>query len=249
MAVVTPLTPAWLKQNYLGGVPTTYPNGTAIPDETYQAEIDAAVLWVGNQIGSLALTAETITHEKHDILQNAQGYPNFAPLRLRRKPVRDVTEVLCAWGTQELVSIPLSWVNKSKDGLDFGGQITILPNGNAQAVYTTTGLPYPFAPYTKMPLWWRVSYTAGFATVADIPADLLSLIGMQASLQTYESLAPLLGGAAGVASRSKGLDGLSTSVSFDTTIYLKVMESRERRLARDLQAANSKYRRVPVGYL
>lgn len=249
MAVVTPLTPAWLKQNYLGYVPTTYPDGTAIPDEAYQEQIDSAVEWVGNQIGSLALTAETITHEKHDILQNGQGYPNFAPLRLRRKPVRTVTEVLCAWGTQELVSIPLTWVNKSKDGLDFGGLITILPNGNAQAVYTTTGLPYPFAPYTKMPLWWRVSYTAGFETVGDIPKELLACIGMQASLQFYESLAPLLGGAAGVSSRSKGLDGLSTSVGFDTNIYLKVMEAREKRLGRDIQTAMTKYRRVPVGFL
>lgn len=249
MAAVTPLTIAWLKQNYLGGVPTTYPDGSAIPDEVYQAAIDAAVLWAENQFGGVSLSPIVVLDEKQDILQNGQGWPNFAPIRLRRKPVGTVTGLRCSWGTQELVSIPLLWVNKSRNGQDFGGQITILPNGNAVAVYNTTGLPYPFAPYDKLPLWWRVDYTAGFDDPADIPADIVAIVGNQASLQILEQLAPLIAGAVGVSSRSKGLDGLSTSSGFDTKIYFAMIESREKRLGRDLQTAMTKYRRMPIGFL
>lgn len=246
----TPLTPDWLKTNYLGGIPTVYPDGSAIPDEVYQSQIDAAIGFMEDLL-SIVLSPQTVTDEKHDSLQNSQSWPNFAPLTLRVRPVRSVTEVRVQLGDLPIVRIPLSWVNLDKTAPTYGSQITIIPTtGTLQPINGSLGLPLGLAPWNKMPLWWRVDYLGGVADTASIPPLVLSCIGNKASLLFLELIGPGLSGYAGGTSVSVGADGLSTNIGINPLIYIEnIMKSRQLRLAQDTQAAMAKTRRIGIAYL
>lgn len=236
MALTDIITPAWLKARFLAGVPLVDASGTAFPDVFYELQIQAAILEVEHVL-DLVLDPVTITEEKQDTFAGANSYPNYGPIRLRKRPVRTIESLTAAWGQNQVIIIPVEWVNKGVDGLDFSGSVTIIPTPQAISTLSAYGLPLAFR--DVMPLWWRFGYTAGWAASADVPADLLNLIGMRAAIMALLAAADLILGQAGVSSIGGSIDSLSTNTQSGQ--YKQRIDMYEQMFRQGLAAASSKY--------
>lgn len=236
MALTDIITPAWLKARFLAGVPLVDASGTAFPDVLYELQIQSAILEV-QDILDIVMDPATITEEKQDTFYNANGWPNYGPLRLRKRPVRTITALRAAWGQNQIIEIPVEWTNKGVDGLDFTGSLTIIPTPQAISTLSAYGLPLAFR--DVMPLWWRVDYTAGWAASSDVPADLLNLIGLRASILALLSAADLILGQAGVTSIGGSIDSMNSNTQ--SGAYNQRIELYDRMFKQGLAAAGAKY--------
>lgn len=232
----TVVTPAWLKARFLAGVPLVDASGTAFPDVLYELQIQSAILEVESVL-DLVLDATTVTKEKQDTFAGANSYPNYGPIRLRKRPVREIVSLTAAWGQNQVITIPVEWVNKGVDGLDFTGSVTIIPTPQSISTLSSYGLPLAFR--DVMPLWWRFGYTCGWATAAEVPADLLNLIGLRASVLILAAAADLILGQAGVTSIGGGIDSLSTNTQSGG--YKERIALYERMFQQGLASASAKY--------
>jgi hypothetical protein len=205
------ITPTWVKERFLVGVNLVTDDGLPYPDELYEIAIENAIEAIQDEL-DVVLDATTITGEKHDTFNNVNGFPNFAPIRLRKRPVRAVTAMEAKWGQNDVVNIPTSWLNldNSTGDKSFTGSLTIIPTQESLAA-SSYGLVWQQW-RDVAPLWWRVSYTAGWATAAEVPASFLMVIGWTAALLPLDTAGDLIAGA-GIASKSVSIDGLSTSIS------------------------------------
>ena len=236
MALTDIITPAWLKARFLAGVPLVDASGTAFPDVLYELQIQSAILEVESVL-DLQLDPITVTDEKQDTFAGANSYPNYGPLRLRKRPVREIESLTAAWGQNQTIIIPVEWCNKGVEGLDFTGSLTIIPTPQAISTLSAYGLPLAFR--DVMPLWWRVGYTAGWAASADVPADILNLIGLRAAIMALLAAADLILGQAGVTSINGSIDSLSTGTT--SGAYKQRIDMYERLWQQGLAAASARY--------
>lgn len=237
------ITPTWVKTNFLFGVNLVNDAGTAYPDSMFELAIANAIETVQHDL-NIVFDATTVTGEKQDTFNNSNNWPNFAPIRLRVRPVREVTGLQAKWGQNDVLTIPTDWCNldNSTSGMSYTGSMTVIPT-QTQLEGTSYGMTW--APWRDVaPLWWRVSYTAGWATAAEVPKDLLMLIGWQASMLPLDTAGDLIAGA-GIASKSVSIDGLSTSISTTSSAtnagYGARILSYGKQYAAGLQAARRKY--------
>lgn len=204
------ITPQWVKDRYLVGVNLTTPEGTAFPDEMFEIAIDSAIEMVEDDI-DIVFDATSVVDEKQDTFSNINNYPNFAPIRLRKRPIREITAIEAKWGQNSVLEVPLSWGNLDNDGLSLTGQLTIIPT-QQQLQATSYGLTFwPWA--NNAPLWWRISYEAGWADPEDVPKAFLNAIGLQAAIFVLAQAGDLVTGLPGVSNKSTSIDGMSTSLS------------------------------------
>lgn len=206
------ITPQWVKDRYLVGVNLTTPDGTAFPDEMFEIAIENAIEVVEDDI-DIVFDAESVVGEKQDTFSNVNNFPNFAPIRLRKRPIREITALEAKWGQNGVLEVPLSWCNLDNDtgGMSLTGQLTVIPT-QQQLQATSYGLTFwPWA--NNAPLWWRISYEAGWADPADVPKAFLNVIGLQAAIFVLAQAGDLVTGLPGVSNKSTSIDGMSTSLS------------------------------------
>lgn len=204
------ITPAWVKERFLVGVNLVTDDGLPYPDEMYELAIENAIEFVQDEL-DIVFDALAVTGEKHDMINNANNWPNFAPIRLRKRPVRAVTALEAKWGQNDVLTYPLDWTNldNSTGDKSLTGHLTVIPTPQGMPA-TSYGLSW--AGFRDVaPLWWRVSYTAGWATAAEVPSSFLMVIGWMAALLPLDTAGDLIAGA-GIATKSVSIDGLSTSI-------------------------------------
>lgn len=241
MALTDLITPQWVKDRFLVGVSLTTDDGVEYPDELFEIAIESAIEMVQDDL-DIVFDDTTITGEKHDTFGGVNGAPNFAPIRLRKRPVRSVTAIEGKWGNNSAIVIPDSWANMGVDGLDFTGSLTIIPNQDAISTLSSYGLPGLGRDVS--PLWWRISYTAGWESEDDVPKSLQAIIGWIAAALPLDTAGDLIAGA-GIANKSVSIDGLSTSIGTTSSAtnagYGARLISYQKQAAAMLASARNKY--------
>lgn len=249
--IETLITKQWLIDRYMVGVDLTDDNGDAFPDAVFTGQIAAAISEIEG-ILDIVINPRTVTAEKHDDTMGMYAWPNFGPVMLRKRPVRSLTSVECKWGQNATMTLPTSWLNMGDTSPDFGGDMTIIPTSESVTYpLTPFGLPYFYRDVT--PLWFRVTYEAGYADPStETDPLILDYIGLRAAMLPLDIAGNLIAGA-GIATKSVGLDSLSTSIgttsSATSSGYGSTIISYQNRIKVLLPALQAKYRRINLAVL
>lgn len=243
MTISELITPQWVKDRFLVGVVLTTDDGELYPDALFEIAIASAIAMV-EDVCDIVFDDVAVVNERHDTFNNINNYPTYAPIRLRKRPVQSITGVACKWGQNTVLTVPVDWANRDADDgqLSFTGSVTIIPTETQMqlSTYGTIGMPWN----AVAPLWWRMSYRAGWADATDIPAPLLMCIGWIASVLPLDTAGDLIAGA-GIASKSVSIDGLSTSIGTTSSAtnsgYGARIESYQKQISAMLAAAQAKY--------
>jgi len=243
----------WLTGNYLPGIPLTLPSGATLPDALFTAAIRTALATVESRFG-LVVDAVTVTGEKHDDARLQYGPPNYAPFQLQKRPVRTLTALQGQFGNNAGVDYPIQWAMKcgpDAPAPDIMGQAELIPTPDAVATlssYAALGLGL----FGATPCWWRWSYTAGWADAADVPVEIVTMVGHAAVVDLAPRLALQLA-PLGVTSESGSQDGLSTSVSYNANgtnhVLSALAESSKAQLDALFTQFAGRYRRPMVAIL
>lgn len=201
------LTVDQLKQRYLFGVDFRDDAGRFLDDRTFQFYILQAIEWFEHQLDIKLL--ETTFVEKQDY--NINDYQAYNFIQLDNYPVISVEEFNVQYPTgQTVVNYPAEWIRLDKEH----GHIRVVPTaGTLSEILIGQGGSYLPAIYNglhTLPHLFEIRYTAGFEDCR-VPANILDLIGMFASLGPFNIFGDLIAGA-GIANVSLSIDGLSQSV-------------------------------------
>lgn len=203
-----PVNANFVKQNFLFGVNLKDDDGNTMPDSVIDFYIAAATKWLERELDILLFPA-TIEDERHDYVYN--DYIQYGFVKLFHYPVRAVSRVAMSFplSTEVLVFDP-EWYRTES----VSGQVNLIPtSGTLSAILMGQGgsfLPLVYSGTDYIPHVITVDYEAGYPEDG-IPADLLNLIGMKASIGPLNIAGDLIAGA-GIANKSISLDGLSESI-------------------------------------
>ena len=245
MAITDTITAAYLKERYLFGIDLTDDDGIAFPDSLFTAAIASAVSLIESDLDIVLGGLDTFD-ERHDV---DPGHANsYYMFHMDRRPLREIVKVYVQYGGFDKFPLPDSFSHISSAiggqiqfiaGPDFydivggaGGQPTIVPGFLAGGLY--------------IPLYLRFEYKAGFdGDTYPYPAEILDLICLIASMLPLDTAGDLIAGA-GIASKSIGMDGLSTSINTTSSAtnagYGARMISYRKRAEALVQAVKRKYR-------
>lgn len=221
------LTPQYVRQYYLRGLPLEGPDATPLPDEVIASRVRAVRAWFERKygvrfgprtvkVGSLPLRGEPEPAERYpgiDYHPDGNLDHRHHMLRLPVGPIRRI-HAFGLWlpGMQEPALFPLDWAHYSGrsstvrvypgKGLTFG--VPALAGIFASIV--SLGKPVPHA--------WHFSYEAGY-TLEELQTQDYDIVDALGKLVAVETLVP--GSidadlAEGVSSRSVSVDGLSQSI-------------------------------------
>lgn len=244
MALRDIVTPDWLKATYLVGINLTVDDGSAYPDELYRHSLEAAISELGNRLGIVIDDVRDFS-ERHDII--AGDELSYHLLRLRRRPVREVTRAYLQIGDTPAVDLPSSWVHVQFPNV---GQLQLIPG---QQSFSGAALHYSiFGPGAFLTTRSYAPQFIGFEYRAGIDWDdptqrdelLLRAIGLTAAMLSLDTAGDLIAGA-GVANSSVALDGLSVSVGTTSSAtnsgYGARILSSQKQLEPVLDALRAKY--------
>ena len=194
---------------YFYGIQIKEPNGTSMPISTINTFIKSAQDEIEKWLGIKLI--RQVVREQKDFFRNdwyqwgyiRTTYPCVKPLALDGYI-----------GETKQISYPKEWlsVRKTSDDL-YRRHLYIVPSTNSpvshQAVYSGITPNLSISINAQVPNYWHIEYETGFCKV---PADLINLIGLLASINLFHIMGDLILGA-GIASQSIGIDGLSQSIS------------------------------------
>lgn len=205
------ISPNELLDLYFYGIQIKNSQGTSISEETIKNFILGAQEELEHYL-NIKLTKQVITEDK-DFFRNdweswgyiRTTYPVVNPLMLEGfvNKVKQIT-------------YPQEWLSsrKTSDGELYHRHIYLVPasNGavsNSQIIYSGITPHLGFMGNQSIPNYWTMKYETGFCR---IPRDILSAIGMMASLQLFLVMGDILL-SPGVNSQSISIDGLSQNIS------------------------------------
>ena len=245
MSITNTITVAYLKQRYLYGIDLTDDDGVAFPDSLFEAAINSAASIIGTDL-DIDLTGLNTYDERHDV---DPGHVNsYYLFQLDRRPLREIVRVYVQFGGFDKFALSNTMVHISSD---MGAQVQFLPGPEfydltAGAGGQPTIVPGFLAGGTYIPLYLRFEYKAGFdGTTYPYPPEIIDLICLVASMLPLDTAGDLIAGA-GIASKSIGMDGLSTSINTTSSStnsgYGARMISYRKRAERLLHTIKRKYR-------
>lgn len=200
-----PITKEWLIANYLFGLDLTNDKGVEYPDSLYEHAILSAKDWAKRAL-DLELDEREVT-ERHD--WDINQWSSYIWLQVRRKPLQRVTALAFMYGNHRIMQAHPDWIVEI---IPEAGQFQVMPvSGAVQSTPVVGIVPWLMPNFASRatPGFYEVKYTAGFE---EIPADILHLIAMQASMNVLNPAGDMIAGA-GVAAKAVSIDGLSTSIS------------------------------------
>lgn len=201
------MTVAQLKQRYLFGVDFRDDNGNFLTDETFQFYILAAIEYVEHELDIRILPTSFIELQDY----NRDDYQAYNFIQLDNYPVISIEEFNVQYPSgQTVVSYPSEWWRLDKEH----GHLRIVPTaGTLSEILIGQGGSYLPAIYNglmSLPHLFEIRYTAGFEDCR-VPANIIDVIGMAASLGPFNVFGDLIAGA-GIANVSLSIDGLSQSI-------------------------------------
>jgi len=204
------LTPDWLKETFLFKIPISFDNDT-ISDDAMQFYIDSAVSKAETMVG-ITIKKKHIEKETYDY-RLEEWMQGFGFVQLNTRPAIKVTNMALNVITS-LISIPNEWIQLKKKS----AQVNLIPYYGVLATANISNQLLMFFPLLSatnyVPQILQVSYEAGFDTNDELPSLLTQFIGETACISVLNVLGEIaLGGQAGLAGYSIGIDGLSQSIS------------------------------------
>lgn len=207
LAALSIITVAQLKQRYLFGLDLTNDAGEPLSDSVFQHYIVQAVRWFEHQL-DIPLLPTTFT-DYHDYYKN--DYDSFLITQLDNAPVISVEQFRVQYPSgQTVVVFPNEWLRVDRAA----GHVRVVPTaGTLSEIQVGRGgafLPLVMGGMDFVPDLFQITYVAGFEE-GKIPANIVDLIGMFASLGPLNIFGDLIAGA-GIATLSLSMDGLSQTV-------------------------------------
>jgi hypothetical protein len=207
LVVQSVLTVEQLKARYFFGIDITDDAGNPLSDQVFQFYILAALRYIEHQLDIPLLPTRFC--DLQDYYRN--DYQAFNLLQLDNYPVQEVIEFRVQYPSgQSVIEFPQEWIRLDA----VAGHVQIVPTaGTLSEILVGAGgsfLPAIYNGLDFLPQLFQVDYVAGFAE-GQIPANIIDLIGMAASLGPFNLFGDLIAGA-GIATLSLSLDGLSQSV-------------------------------------
>lgn len=204
------LTPDWLKETFLFKIPIQFDN-ESISDDSMQFFIDSAISEAETLIG-ITIKKTLIENETYDY-RLEEWMNGFGFLQLNKRPAIKVKDMSLNVITSK-ISIPPEWIQLKKKT----AQVNLIPYFGILATANISNQILVFFPLLSstnyVPQILQVSYEAGFDTNDEIPSLLVRLIGERACISVLNVLGEIaIGGQAGLAGYSIGVDGLSQSIS------------------------------------
>ena len=153
------LTATWLQNRYLVGINLTDDDGVAYPDAIYTQSILNAISTLETE---LDLTLDGIRHfseERHDRLDMDEEGFHFK--RLKKRPLRGLTQLQWRYGNFNGVAVPSSWHETMSPMM---GDVRVVPSQASLDSATVTSLSYFYNNWLHhmTPGWWVYSYLHGY---------------------------------------------------------------------------------------
>lgn len=207
--------PAELMTLYLYGIEINAKNGVKFSDEAYTNYIREAQKTVENWF-SIKIIRQLITESSSYYWDS---YNNQFPIITTKYIVEKPLALIGLLKTVEQVRYPVEWLSYAKDPDKIGGRrISIVPTGsggttaNQDVILTGIVTQLGIQRYRNIPDYWNYQYITGF-DLNNLPWDLIGVIGKLATFGPLNIAGDMILGAAGIASQSLSIDGLSQSIS------------------------------------
>ena len=239
------LTVEQMKKRYLFGIDLTDEKGNEIPKEVLQHHINAAVSYLEHKLDIIIFPTQIL--ENYDYRQI--DYTNFNFIQLKKRPVSQLTSLKAKFPTnRELVDYPKEWFVLEKEA----AQIQLSPvEGSFSGLIVTQGgsyVPLIFGTRSSWPHLFEIGYTAGF-DADKIPTIINEMIGMQASIRTFEILGDIVLGP-GVANESVGLDGAQVAKGLTASAMFSAfsarIESYKKQMVEYIKTVKQHYNGIPT---
>jgi hypothetical protein len=242
LAVRNILTVDDLKSRYMFGLDLTNDKGVPLEDAVYLSYIMAAIRGFEKQV-DIPLLPSTFV-EKHDYYRH--DYHSFNFIHLDNTPVISVDEFRVQYPSgQNVIIFPGEWIRLNK----LEGHVQIVPtSGTLSEILVGQGgsfLPAIYNGLDYLPHLFEVSYTAGFED-GQIPADIVNVIGMMASIGPFHIFGDLIAGA-GIANISLSMDGLSQSIGTTSSATNSGYGARVGNYLKEIKAAIPLYKQYYRG--
>lgn len=205
-----PIGPTEVASLYFFGIPIVDTTGNTMSDNAIVFQIRQATEEVEGYL-NCKLTKQVIQESQSYMLNDYKAW-GYIPSSF---PVICPVSLSGRLGTVEQVIWPSEWLSarKTNDGISFFRQAFMIPTSGAMKsnsiVYSGISPTLGWFGQSTIPNYWIFTYVTSFER---IPEDILSAIGMLASIKIYHQLGDIILGA-GIASQSIGIDGLSQSIS------------------------------------
>jgi hypothetical protein len=226
------ITPDWLREVWLWKIPLEYDNDR-LSDEALQFYIDSAISRAEILL-NIDIKKKTYEYETYDY-RLEEWMCGYGYITLNHRPAIEVTHMSLNVITSE-ITIPPEWIQLKKKA----AQVNLIPYYGILASANIANNLLLFMPLmqstTYVPQILRVSYSAGYCDTDCIPDLLGYLIGMNATIGVLNVLGEIaLGGQAGLAGYSIGIDGLSQSVSTTASAENAAYSGRIRQMEREME--------------
>lgn len=238
------ITPEFLRKHYFHGINLTDQKGNEIPDETFKFYLKVAISQTEHDL-DIDIIPQTYSGERHPYIK--KEFYRFGAIRLNKRPVKSVEYLKLKLVNREIMTIPNDWLQ-----IDYiRGTLWIMPGLLSSVAMNVDG--FLISPYLAeglyAPQMWEVKYTTGYGPDDDIPADLVDIICMRASIQIFNELGDIVIGA-GIANISIGLDGFSQSIgttsSAENAAYSARIKMYEEQIKRKLPQLYAYYRGIEL---
>jgi len=264
------LTACTLKKFYLWPVWQALANGYYLPDNTIQHHVDVAITWMERQIGTPLRGRRVLTkpyadtqapppvkgvdydEDGHLLPWQQQQSFMWSAIRLPHSNIVRVRNVRGVYAGKTVYRIPNEWVvgNEMKMGWVYirpttAGAINIIIDNNGQFLDVTL---LEAVGNHMVPGFWAIDYDYGPEDGA-IAKEVCDIVMKKAAVVLLDEIGIAI--SRGIASRSFGVDGLSSSVNLLATAEMTQFGALARRYEVDLDPDNiasmrANYRGLPT---
>lgn len=208
--LLSEITPAWIKETFLFGIPIRDENGNELPDSVYQFYIDSAIDMIEKWLDISIKYKENIV-EKHDVRFNERLH-GWGFIQLYQKPILQIDYAKLYFSGSSIVEFPVDWIRYD----NLRGQIQFIPYFGSSANVMLTGNGSFLIPtlllHTYLPQILEIKYSAGYRPDSEIPDLLARLIGMQTAIGLLNIAGDIVLGMPALSGYTISMDGLTQTV-------------------------------------
>ena len=199
------ITPQFLRDNYLFGIPLEDMYGNKMKDSMLQHYINSAIQYTQRML-QIQIEPTNVVNEVHDYYDS--DFNNWSYLQVYKRPIISVQSMNMFLADQLMFNIPTAWIQP----YPITGQLQIFPTSGTTGniILTNDGsfLPMITGMWKYAPSMWQITYQAGFE---DVPEDIIEFVMKRASIGVLQVWGDLIIGA-GIANETISIDGLSQSI-------------------------------------
>lgn len=146
---------AWLRDQFLATLDLTNAQGEPYPDSFYDNAIRSAVSFLEQRLAIDIKHRRYVDEKQSQFLEDRHG---FFPVRLNRRPLREVLEFRIDYGNLRIINVPLQWILVTSYRF---GTLRMVPTSNSAQYSQIVGWPVSWNRQVN-PSGFRITYTTGF---------------------------------------------------------------------------------------